>query len=129
MLGSTVSPFHHLIPSHASTIPAIRTAPIRTSLSSNHHIASRAFSPYIPISSASSPNLRLLPSNPAIMNGFIFISPIPAAHPNTLYGIGENAAINVPTVPYLMVRASIFSRCLSALKRLNRDLPHFFPSQ
>ena len=43
------------------------------------------------------------------MNGFIFISPIPAAHPNTLYGIGENAAMK-------SIRGEI-------LQRLRKDMP------
>ena len=46
----------------------------------------------MPISKASKPNLKPRPNNPATMNERLSISPMPATQPNTLYGIGENAA-------------------------------------
>ena len=115
--------------SHSKTHDTIITIPIRISLSRNVFIASSAFLPYTPIRIASRPNLRLLPQSPAIINALRFISPIPATHPKTLYGIGEKAAMKIPSVPYLVVRASNFLMCFGLANLSSKSLPTLSSNQ
>jgi len=91
-------------------------------------MACKASSPYRPTRRTSRPKRRPLPANPARRKGRRSIFPIPAAHPSTLYGMGENAAMNTPARPYRSSSTSRRARLRSCLKRVMSGRPQMRPS-
>ena len=103
-----------------------------TTVNATHMIgfckACRSSSPQMPMATACAPKRRPRHHNPAMMNCRRSISPIPATHASTLYGMGEIAAMNIPAVPYRTIKLSNLTMCFLAINRSATLLPNALPS-
>ena len=93
----------------------------------SYPIKSSISSPNIEISIVNIPNLSPLPNNPASRNGRKSILPIPAIQENTLYGMGDAAAMNIPSVPCRFSNASNLLALFSEANLSSRGLPALTP--
>ena len=62
------------------------------------------------------------------MNWALSISPIPATHAKTLYGIGDTEATKIPALPYLVIRLSSLWTWISRIYLSAAPLPKILPS-